>query len=521
MADEAQAPGTIIVNPQAAFEKSTTSPTSSDTTKSLAPEQKAQQEESAQLAHDEIAGTKPKADYDTGVAKLEAEAAKNREAIGAKTLQERTAVDEAEMAKIAAKAEALRQAQEAIKATPAPQLFASRDGWEKTRLAVGLALAGLGDAMGARASARLHESRGPSAVSDIISMDLDRQKANLQKLTDQQIMAKEGVKDAIQARELALAKVDMKGAALLNLAAQHAEALLKAKGVEAPAIAQNELILKLRRDEEQRKAQAVAGLTAEHTKNSGKTETTDRVGSTAPSPNTTPTHIADQLTGTNLPVDPTGTDSKQHNAATAKLAPVNTFLDTSTKLIREAMKNGPARNETVAGLTNGDTTQADRNAAVVRLRSAYAAAKGESVSEANAKQLEEAIPNPPSTASPKGQWNAWLAKMHEVTGEMHQLRTEYLANAGVPLDEIKKANAKVRAKFLQGEQAPAPTPATAAQGQTQPMAPPAAAPATAAPPRAPVPRANLTEAQGALFRWATSHPNDPRSSQIIANLGAR
>ncbi len=521
MADEPQTPGTIIVNPQAAFEESKTSPTSSDTTKSLSAPQLQEQADSAALTKDEIAGTAPRAALDTANAQIEADAARNKEAIGAKTLAEKTAVDEKQMANIAAKAEVLRQAQEAIKATPAPQLFASRDGWGKARLAIGLALAGLGDAIGARASAVLHEQRGPSAVSDIISMDLDRQKANLQKLTDQQIMAKEGVKDAIQARELALAKVDMKGAALLNLAAQHAEALLKAKGVEAPAIAQNELILKLRRDEEQRKAQAVAGLTNEHTKNSGKTETTTRVGSTTPpSPNTTPTHIADQLTDTDLPVDPTATDSKQHNAATAKLAPVNTFLDTSSKLIREAMKNGPARNETVAGVTNGDTTQADRNAAVTRLRSAYAAAKGESVSEANSKQLEQAIPNPPSSMSPKGQWDAWLAKMHEVTGEMNQLRTEYLTNAGVPREEIKKANAKLRAKFLQGEQAPAPTPATAGQGQTQPMVPPAAPTAPVAP-RAPVPRANLTEGQSALFRWAVSHPNDPRSPQIISNLGAR
>ena len=34
-------------------------------------------------------------------------------------------------------------------------------------------------------------------------MDLERQRENLKKLTDSQIMAKEGVKDALAARELA------------------------------------------------------------------------------------------------------------------------------------------------------------------------------------------------------------------------------------------------------------------------------------------------------------------------------
>lgn len=513
MADETTAGNTIVVNPQAAWEQRVEAPSSTDTTKSLSPPQLEEQASSAALAKDEIAGTASRAALDTANAQIEADSAANKEAIGTKTLAEKTAVDTAEMAKIAVKADQLRQAQEAIKATPAPELFASRDGWGKAKLAIGLALAGLGDAVGARSSALLHQERGPSAVSSIIDMDLERQKENLKKLTDQQIMAKEGVKDALQAREMALAKVDMKGAALLGLAAQHAESLLKAKGVDAPGIAQNELILKLRRDEEARKAAVVAGLTNEHTKIGAKTETTNRISDAKPTGNTTPTHIADQLTDSDLPVDPTATDSRQHNAATAKLAPVNTFLDTASKLIREAMKTGPARNETLAGVTNGDTVQADRNAAIVRLRSAYAAAKGESVGGENQKHLEEAIPSPPSSAAPEGQWKAWVTKLHEVTAEMHGLRGELLTNAGVSRDEIKKADAKLRAKFVGG---PAPTPETAAAGQTQPMVPAAAAPPAPAQRQANGP---WTPEQRDAAKWISAHPNDPRVPDMRKKLG--
>jgi len=494
MADDSQ-PSTIVVNPQAAWEQSVTAPTSSDTTKALSAPQVAEQASSAALTKDEIAGTAPKAAYDTGVAQLQADAAKNNEKIAGATLQEKSAVDEKQMANIAAKAEVLRQAQEAIKATPAPALFADRQGWQKVIGAIGIAIAGIGDAKEARDASILHRERGPSAVDSIISADLERQKANIKRLTDVQIMAKEGVKDAIQARELALAKVDMKGAALLNLAAQHAESLLKAKGVEAPAIQQNELVLKLRRDEETRKAAAVAGLTSEHTAASSKTETTNRISDPTPSAPTGRVAIVK---------NPDGSD-----AGLAPAAAANTVNEETAKRItvertgREYLDFVKAHPHVMPGTAEYHKAEALHAEMVTALGSVSALGKSDETNALEAKRL-----GPSGT----GVWStqpALISKILDTNAKAGKTRIKLTAGTATEKDGSPK----------EMPAAPAPTPQTAAQGQTAPMVPPADQAAAAAKKPARAPNSPWTPEMRDAAKWITAHPGDPRIPEIRKRLG--
>lgn len=495
MADEAQ-PNTIVVNPQAAWEQSKTSPTSTDTTKSLAPEQVAQAASSDALAKDEAAATAPKAAYDTGVAKIQAAGEANKEVIQGKTLAERSAVDEAQMAKIAARAEDLRKAQEAIKATPASALFADRDGWSKARLAIGLALAGLGDAIGARASATLHEQRAPSAVTNIINMDLDRQKANLQKLSDQQIMAKEGVKDAIQARQIALDKVDLKGVQMLSLAAQHMEAMLKDKGVEAPAIAQNEDILKVRRAEETRKAALAANLTREHTAASSKTETTNRVTDPTPSAPTGRVAMVKNADGTDAGPAPAAA-ANEVNTETAKRANVERV---GLKLL-EFAKAHPHVAPGTDDYQNAISLHADM---VTALGGVSSLGKSDEANKLEAERMG------PTGTGLFGTQPKLISKIIDDNAKAAKMRIKLTAGTAIDKDGTRPAAPSA---------ALSPTAITAPQGQTQPMVPPADQ--AAAKPAIPLRKPNAGWTDGRhqeLVKWARANPNDPRAKQVLQGL---
>jgi hypothetical protein len=149
-----------------------------------------------------------------------------------------------------------------------------------------------------------------------------------------------------------------------------------------------------------------------------------------------PAGYTDVLSGQTLPIGP-NTDGRQHNEATAKLKPINTFLATANKLLAQAKKPGTPEWAAFVGADVSD--QAGAAAAITRLRSAYAAAKGESVGEGNSAHLATAIPDPPTTGLfGDARMKAWRRKIEDVVEEMTDLRKEGLANAGVPLDVIEK-----------------------------------------------------------------------------------
>lgn len=152
-----------------------------------------------------------------------------------------------------------------------------------------------------------------------------------------------------------------------------------------------------------------------------------------------PAGYTDILSGQTLPIEADRTDMRQHNEATAKLKPINTFIGTANKLLDAAQS--PQAPEWTAYLGKDTTKQSSSAAAITRLRSAYAAAKGESVGEGNSAHLAHAIPDPPTWPATDARMAAWRQKIQDVTAEMIDLRKEGLANAGVHPDVIERVAA--------------------------------------------------------------------------------
>ncbi len=106
----------------------------------------------------------------------------------------------------------LRDQQDKLDKMPAPALFADREGWGKLRLGIGMAMAGLGDGMMAAAMIRAgHAPSGRSTVRDIIETDLERQRAAIARQKDSVVMARTGLDDAKEARNVLLADIELKG----------------------------------------------------------------------------------------------------------------------------------------------------------------------------------------------------------------------------------------------------------------------------------------------------------------------
>ncbi len=493
----------INIGGPAPYEKREESPFSSDTSKSLSAPQLASQTASADLTKDEISGTANKAAYDTDIAKINAEDATAKAKIGTQIAGEKLGVDEAHTAQIAKRAEDLRIANDAVKATPAPALFADVHGWDKVQRALGVALAGFADAMSSRSNAILHRADGPSAMTDIINMDLQRQREIIGKLKDNQIMAKEGVKDAQLAREQALARVDLKGAQMYALAGQRLEQLLKAKGVEAPAVEQNAEILKVRRAEQDRKAAAVAGLTKEHTATSAKTETTNRT-------------VPDTSSNARIGVvrNPDGTASGTAPAAEAKDVNDQTTLRVNAD---DALKDLKEHMEEHGRVVPGTDAYQER-------KSLFAKAKIAVGSVSALGKSDEALRTEMETLGPPGS-GAWapntaiidhVIKRNETNAktaiQMHTAHPGAVGNDGLPVKPASNPPPAAPA-------APVTPPIVPPAPVTPPMIPAAAPTADAArviPPRpAGVP---LTQKDVAMLRWARANPNDPRAAQIVQAL---
>ncbi len=339
----------------------------------------------------------------------------------------------------------LAESMKKFDAAPAPKLFADKTTPEKIRGALGLVLAGIGDAMGKAAAVRVGQSTaGWDSVSKIIDMDLTRQRENIKKLDDNVVMARTGVKNAQDARDLLLAQVDQRGAVAFKRVELMAQARLAAQGKDAAGIKTSLDELGWQEKGNERKLASVSplinhvtqgfsntnGLTSgyEHTQNKNKPQPAGSI----------PTHMVDPLTGSDIPIDPTATTGRQHATAAGKLAATDVFIGTADKLLGEAEGTGQARNSTIAAWTNGNTTQAEREGTMKRLRSSYAASKGESVGAHNAKELEAALPDPPSSLAPKGAWDAWRAQIRAVTDEQKNSRASLQANAGVRLSDIAR-----------------------------------------------------------------------------------
>ncbi len=504
----------------APYEERTERPFSSDTTKTLSKAQLGVQDESIAQAEREKAKAKDATALDVGKAKIETEGSKAVEAASANTILEKGRVDTAETAKIAQKAEVLRQAQEAIKATPAPSLFADRKGWDKAKLAIGLIAAGIGDAITAKSNATLGRASGPSAVTDIIGMELERQRANIQKLTDAQVMAKEGVKDALTARELALSKVDLKGAAMASLAKQHLETLLKAHGMDAAQVAGDERVLSLDRAEIESKKRAVAGLANEHTSTSAKVETVSRTPAADSGASKGQLAIVKNPDGSSAGVAPAAAAAKTNEATNLRVAAVRAlkdFHDTAARMgnreINPASDDGRelagAHASAVAAITSVTNMPGTDKSSLVEAE--RLGPPGVGVWKVQPKLIKKLASDISAQGRHAIKMTADSAVMTHKSGELTtpELPVSPTGNAPAPAAPAAPTTPPM---------VPPPAPAAPA---TPPMVPPAApvAPAAAPPPRVAGP---LSPRDRAALQWAYGPgKGSPRAEEIKRALGVK
>lgn len=332
----------------------------------------------------------------------------------------------------------LRTARERYDAVPLPSLFGDKSTGGKVLMGLGLALGALGSAASAQANARLGgNGTAPDTVGEIIKADLDRQRQNIQLLSDREAMAKAGLNDAYAARKLLLADVDLRGSLAYQKVANLVKTRLSAQGLGPREIEKNQAYLDADKGAQEQQEKVVAGLTQTKT-NTNATHTiadveTKNENKPSSETNKIPSIITDQLSGSDLPVDPSRTDQRKHNTATAKVAPINTIIETGEGILK-ATENGPQSPEWQGYFGKDVDAQAKLAADVARFRSAYATSKSESMGQHNAEELAaKAIPDPPSDMNiGDARWNAWKTKMNSAVQEMYDLRGNELANAGVP-----------------------------------------------------------------------------------------
>lgn len=335
----------------------------------------------------------------------------------------------------------MREANEKYMNAPVVSLFHDGDTGRNVLKGIGLALAAVGDAKRTTSMLLAHQDPGSSsAVDDIINRDFTVQREAIANLKDKAVMAASGLKDAEEGRKLLFANIDVKQAAVYERIKQMTAARLATLGKAQNEIDQNQLYANADKEALANRSKAVEGLTTEVTKKFGGThERIDREP-TAAKPGATPTSFTDSLTGKDLPVDPQRTDMRQHNAAVDKLTATNTMIETGLKLLNDYDKNGLNSPEVVDNALGGGNAapQGERNADLTRLRSAYPASRGESVSAENMKHITDALPDAPSSISLPGAGATWRAKVKALVDENISRRDALLSAAGVPTPDIPK-----------------------------------------------------------------------------------
>lgn len=156
----------------------------------------------------------------------------------------------------------VQQEQARLAAKPPPALFADSTGWDKVRKSIALTLGGFGDAIKARAAILAGHAPGAGdTVLRIIDMDVERQKAAIDKLRDSVVMSRTGLSDAEEARRELRQGVDLKAMAMVDAAKKLTAARLGALKIDQPAIDQHQAILALDQKKADFKAEYVKGLT--------------------------------------------------------------------------------------------------------------------------------------------------------------------------------------------------------------------------------------------------------------------
>lgn len=130
----------------------------------------------------------------------------------------------------------LRESMDRYDKAPAPKLWAE-GATDNLLKGIGLALAGIGDAVTTRALITAgHAPTGKNTVADLIEGELARQRANIARLSDRVVTAHAGLADANAARAQLLAEVDQRGSVLFKRADLVAQSRLTGQGMDAAKV---------------------------------------------------------------------------------------------------------------------------------------------------------------------------------------------------------------------------------------------------------------------------------------------
>ncbi len=355
---------------------------------------------------------------------LKKEAADQLAALDAAAAEKR-AESERQNANIKAQADVLRQANQALKETPAPALFHEGDGWKNVAKAVALAVGAFGDALAAKGAALGGRSSTQNSVAQTVNMLLDQEREKIKKLSDNQVIAKTGLKDAIDARATALAEVDARGAEAMRRAQMLGEYMVKASGPQSAVLDARLKALDLQQHANEFRAQSLAALhktiTGKHT-----AENIDRDPTVKPpGAGGTPTEFTSG--GENFAVNPAETTPRLHATARTQLGLIQGAIKNTEEVLTD-LPGHDSPQSTVRAFFTGDQARAEANSKLATIRNQTAAALKESMGEQAGKERAAAIfPDVPQTDAGMP---AWRAKIHAGLSSMHDLRGEVLHAAG-------------------------------------------------------------------------------------------
>lgn len=178
---------------------------------------------------------------------------------------------------IARATERLSEARKKYEEAPTPQLFGDRDTTGKVMLGLGMVFGALGDAQKARAAALLGQQvSGPSFLTGIIQMDLQRQREKIEKLSDHAVMAQTGLKEAGEARQAALAEAEVRAAMAYKRVRQIGEATLASRGADKATIEGDQNLAALHAEEMKTRDSVGARYTEKIVRQGNDTTTTER-----------------------------------------------------------------------------------------------------------------------------------------------------------------------------------------------------------------------------------------------------
>lgn len=171
----------------------------------------------------------------------------------------------------------LAAARQKYENAPTPSLFGDRTTAQSALFGLGMLFSAFGDA--ARDKASILTGGGPSnqsSLNDLVQMDLQRQREKIKGLSDKMLVARTGLADANQARQAALAEVDVRGAAIYKRLAQIGKANLASKKIGDEDINHDARVIGIENEYLKSRDAVGAHLTQQITQSGTDTTTTNR-----------------------------------------------------------------------------------------------------------------------------------------------------------------------------------------------------------------------------------------------------